>query len=361
MNNRLLAPARLGPYCLPSRMIMAPMTRNRSGDDGIPSSAMATYYAQRAGAALIITEATQVSPEGIGYPRTPGIHTHEQVAAWRRITGAVHRRGGRMFLQVCHAGRVSHPSLQPGRRLPVAPSPIAPSGEAMTREGRRPFVTPRELAPREIAALVEQFRSAAEHALAAEFDGVEIHAASGYLIDQFLRDGSNLRGDEYGGSATNRVRLLAEIVEGVTSVWGGDRIGVRLSPLDAFNSMFDLNPEETFGTAVTRLNDFPLAYLHVMERDDSPAAGPCFDIHALHRLWRGPYVVNGGYDFSLAEQTIAEGRADFVSFGRLFLANPDLPVRFARASPLNEPDRATFYGGDDRGYVDYPTLDGVDG
>jgi N-ethylmaleimide reductase len=353
----LFAPGRLGPYTLPHRLLMAPMTRNRARGDGVPSPSAVIYYAQRASAAMIVTETTTVSEQAVGYPLMPGVHTADQVAGWRPVVDAVHRFGCRFFLQLFHAGRVSHPSLQPREALPVAPSPIAPNGQTPTYQGLTPFVPPRALALEEIPDIVEQFRVAAHNALLAGFDGVEIHGANGYLLDQFLRDGSNQRTDAYGGSVANRIRLILEVTEAVADVWGADRVGVRISPLNAFNNMFDSNPGKTFGTLVTELAGFNLAYLHVVEEDGAPESGPRFDIGGLRNLWNGPYIVNGNYDYSRATKVIADGRADFVSFGRLFLANPDLPLRFARSAPLNVPDRGSFYGGDDRGYIDYPFLE----
>ena len=353
----LFSPGRLGPYTLPHRLLMAPMTRNRARPDGVPSPSAVIYYGQRASAAMIVTEATTVSEQGVGYPLMPGIHTADQVAGWRPVVDAVHRFGCRFFLQLFHAGRVSHPSLQPGQALPVAPSPIAPNGQTPTYRGPAPFVPPRGLALEEIPNIVEQFRTAAHNALLAGFDGVEIHGANGYLLDQFLRDGSNHRTDAYGGAVANRIRLLLQVTEAVADVWGADRVGVRISPLNTFNTMFDSNPGRTFGTLVTELTGFDLAYLHVVEEDGAPESGPRFDIGDLRHLWNGPYIANGNYDESRAMNVIADGRADFVSFGKLFLANPDLPLRFARNAPLNEPDRGSFYGGDDCGYIDYPFLE----
>ena len=353
---KLLSPGRLGRYLLPTRVIMAPMTRNRVGRDGVPTALNITYYTQRTSAALIITEATQISQQGVGYANTPGIHSLEQVAGWKKVTDQVHRLGSRIFLQLFHAGRVSHPTLQPEGELPVAPSPIAPQGHAMTYEGPQPFVAPRPLERAEVSEIAGQFRTAAQNALAAEFDGVEIHAANGYLLDQFLRDGSNQRSDEYGGPVDSRVRLLNEVTEAVVSIWGSDRVGVRLSPLNSFNSMHDSNPERTFRTTVERLNDFSLAYLHIVEQDDSPASGTSFDLGELRTVWKSASMVNGGYDRERAERALAEGGADFVSFGRPFISNPDLPARLEMGAPLNHSDRATFYGGDERGYTDYPFL-----
>jgi N-ethylmaleimide reductase len=354
----LFAPIKIGPYTLPNRVVMAPMTRNRAGTGNVPTLLMAEYYAQRASAGLIITEASQVSPQGVGYPATPGIHSPEQVAGWRKVTEAIHAKGGRIFLQLWHVGRISHPSLQPNGGLPVAPSPIRPAGEAFTYEGLKPFVTPRALRADEIPGVIESYRQAARNALVAGFDGVEVHAANGYLIDQFLRDGSNRRRDAYGGALANRTRLLLEVVGAVCQVWGERCVGVRLSPLQPFNDMYDSHPERTFRYAVERLNALRLAYLHVTEmgREAPGKAGPAFDLGVLRRAWHGVYMTNFGYDRERAAATLADGAADLVAFGVPFLANPDLPERLRRAAPLNAPDTATFYGGDAKGYTDYPAL-----
>ena len=279
----LFTPGRLGPYILPHRILMAPMTRNRAQRDGVPSPSAVIYYAQRASAAVIVTETTAVSEQAVGYPFMPGIHTADQVAGWIPVVDAVHRFGCRIFLQLFHAGRVSHPSLQPGEAFPVAPSPIAPNGQTPTYQGPTPFVPPRGLALEEIPNIVEQFRVAAHNALLAGFDGVEIHGANGYLLDQFLRDGSNQRTDAYGGSVANRIRLLLQVTEAVADVWG-HRVGVRISPLNAFNTMFDSNPGKTFGTLVTELAGFHLAYLHVVEEDGAPESGPRFDMGGFRDL-----------------------------------------------------------------------------
>ncbi|ADE14663.1 NADH:flavin oxidoreductase/NADH oxidase [Nitrosococcus halophilus Nc 4] len=355
----LFLPLKLGPYELPNRMVMAPLTRNRAGPGNVPQEMNAVYYAQRASAGLIISEATQVSPQGVGYPHTPGIHNKEQVAGWQRVTAAIHERGGRIFLQLWHVGRISHPSLQPGGALPVAPSAIRPTGQAITYQGMQPFVTPRALAIDEIPDTIGQFRSAARYALEAGFDGVEIHAANGYLLDQFLRDGTNQRTDAYGGSLENRTRLLGEVTEAVASVWGSERVGVRLSPLNPFNDMYDSHPEETFSYAVEKLNPLGLAYLHVVESKigNTGDAGPGFDTRKLRDIFTGLYMANGGYDRERAEAVLAAGEADLISFGTLFIANPDLPERFARYAPLNAPDPETFYGGNEKGYTDYPFLE----
>ncbi|HEY9633307.1 MAG TPA: alkene reductase [Coleofasciculaceae cyanobacterium] len=367
----LLSPVKLGPYELPNRMVMAPLTRNRAGVGNVPRQLNATYYAQRASAGLIISEASQVSPQGLGYPGTPGIYSNEQVEGWRLVTDAVHERGGRIFLQLWHVGRISHPSLQPNGELPVAPSAIAPLGEAQTYEGFLPFVTPRALEIEEIPGIIEQYRQGAQNALAAGFDGVEIHSANGYLLDQFLQDGSNQRTDQYGGSIENRARLLVEVTEAVTSVWGAERVGVRLSPSGTFNSMHDSNPAALFSYVVNALNRFGLAYLHFVEpRLDADAlkgwangnitldgkqAG--FLARYFRPIFQGTIITAGGYDRDQGNEVLAAGDADLVAYGRLFIANPDLPERFAINAALNTPDRSTFYGGDERGYTDYPSLE----
>jgi N-ethylmaleimide reductase len=354
----LFSPFNLGPLTLPHRIVMAPMTRNRAGPGNVPGPLNATYYAQRSSAGLIVSEATQVSPQGVGYPGTPGIHSAEQIAGWKLVTEAVHAAGGRIFLQLWHVGRISHPSLQPDGALPVAPSAIAPAGQAMTREGVKPFVTPRALETAEIAGIVEDYRRGASNARAAGFDGVELHGANGYLVDQFLRDKSNKRTDRYGGSAANRARFLVEVTEAIVGVWGPERVGVRLSPTTPFNDMADSDPAATFSTAVGELNRFGLAYLHVVEpaaSDPMPAGEPP-DIDFFHKLWRGALIGNKGYDLARAKAVLHHGTADLVAFATLFLANPDLPERLRRGGPFNPPDRPTFYGGTAKGYTDYPAL-----
>lgn len=353
----LFTPIQIGPLTLPNRVVMAPMTRNRAGAGNVPTALMSEYYVQRASAGLILTEATQVSPQGVGYPGTPGIHSDAQVAGWRRVTDAVHAAGGRIFLQLWHVGRISHPSLQPNGALPVAPSAIAPEGEAFTASGPQPFVTPRALETAEIPGIVAQFEHGARLARAAGFDGVEIHGANGYLIDQFLRDGTNRRTNRYGGSLANRARFLLEVTEAVAGVWGAERVGVRLSPRGDFNDMHDSDPRATFGYAALALAPLGLAYLHIVEPvgslpDGTPPLAP-----DLKDAFGGPLMINGGYTRPLAEAALARGVADLVSFGASFLANPDLPLRLVRNAPLNAPDPATFYGGDRRGYTDYPALE----
>jgi N-ethylmaleimide reductase len=354
----ILSPFRLGPLNLPNRVVMAPMTRNRAGPGNVPGAMNAAYYTQRASAGLIVSEATQVSPQGVGYPGTPGIHSTEQVAGWKLVTDAVHSAGGRMFLQLWHVGRISHPSLQPDGALPVAPSAIAPAGQAMTREGFKPFVTPRALEAAEIAGIVEDYRRCAKNAKAAGFDGIELHGANGYLVDQFLRDGTNRRTDRYGGSALNRARLLIEVMEAIVGEWGAARAGVRLSPTNPFNDIADSNPAATFATAVGELNRLGLAYLHIVEpiAGDPVATGEMPDLGFFRKIWRGALISNKGYDLARANAAIRGGTADLVSFAALFLANPDLPERFRRGGPFNAPDRKTFYGGAAGGYTDYAAL-----
>lgn len=361
VNVDLLSSVKLGPYELPNRFVMAPMTRNRAGAGYVPGPLNATYYAQRASAGLIITEASQVSPQGLGYPSTPGIYSPEQVAGWKLVTDAVHAEGGRIFLQLWHVGRISHPSLQPDGALPVAPSAIAPDGQAATYEGMQPFVTPRALELAEIPEIVEQYRQGAQNALEAGFDGVEIHAANGYLIDQFLRDGTNHRTDNYGGSIANRVRFLLEVTAAVVSVWGGNRVGVRLSPSGSFNSMSDSDPVATFSYAAEALNQFNLAYLHIVEprADDNYVVGTSaasLTTGYFRSIFKGTLIAAGGFDRETGNAALANGEADLIAYGRLFIANPDLPERFAINASLNPADRSSFYGGDERGYIDYPTL-----
>jgi N-ethylmaleimide reductase len=336
---------------------MAPLTRSRTGSRGIPGPLNAEYYAQRASAGLIIAEATQISRQGQGYAFTPGIHDAEQVEGWKQVTNAVHRAGGRIVLQLWHVGRISHPSLQPDGGLPVAPSAIKPEGKAFTEAGFQDFVTPRTLETREIAGIVEDYRRAAENAKAAGFDGVEIHAANGYLIDQFLRDKTNRRSDDYGGSIANRVRFLAEVTEAVVGVWGGDRTGIRISPVSPANDIADSDPQALFDHVVQALKPFGLAYLHVVEgATGGPRDNLTFDFQALRQAFDGAYMANNGYDLDLAQDALRAGCADLIAFGRPFIANPDLVERLRVSAPLNALDKDTLYGGDARGYIDYPAL-----
>jgi len=348
----LLSPVQLGPLTLPNRLVMAPMTRSRADATGNPTAIMADYYQQRASAGLMITEGVVISPRGKGYPNTPGLFTGEHVAGWARVVDAVHRAGGRIFAQLWHVGRVSHPSLQPDGALPVAPSALAVPGELYTSEGMKPYVAPRSLETGEIAGVVDEFRQAAVLAQRAGFDGVELHAANGYLIDQFLRDGTNQRTDRYGGSVSNRTRLLIEVVEAVSGVYAADRVGVRLSPLFSMLGMHDSAPETTFRHAASALGEFDLAYLHVVEKRDA-----AFDWRALRSAFGGSYVANGGYNSDSAEAAIRAASTDLVAFGTPYIANPDLVERFRLRAPLSTGDRATFYGGGAQGYTDYPTLE----
>lgn len=358
MHADLFMSYQLGPYKLQNRFVMAPMTRNRAGEGNVPQAMSVKYYRQRGTAGLIITEGSQISPSAVGYPATPGIHSAAQIAGWQQVTEAVHGRGGRIFMQLWHCGRVSHPSLLPGGAFPVAPSAIQPEGNAFTYQGLMPFVMPRALETPELSGIANEYRHAAMNALKAGFDGVEIHAANGYLLDQFIRDGSNQRTDQYGGSAENRCRLLLEVADAVADVWGADRVGVRISPLNPFNDMHDFSPQHTFETVAKSLSQLDLAYLHVMESaiGESKYPKPDFDFRKLRAAFDGTYIANGGYDKARATAVLAEGQADLVAFGIPFLANPDLPERFAKNAPLNEPDPATFYGGDEKGYTDYPFM-----
>jgi len=350
----LFSQVKIGDLTLPNRVVMAPMTRNRAPEN-IPTELMAEYYVQRATAGLIITEGAQVSEQGIGYPATPGIHTGAQVEGWKQITKAVHASGGRIFIQLWHCGRISHPGYH-GGDLPVAPSAIRPEGQAFTYEGMKDFVTPRALETDEIPGIVNQYRHAAACAKAAGFDGVEIHSANGYLLDQFLRDGTNKRSDSYGGPIENRARLLAEVTEAVVSEVGANRVGVRISPVNAFNDIHDSDPQTLFNQVAARLSDLAIACLHVVEITMAGEVDQFVDMTEIRRRFGGIYIANGGYDRVKANTAIAEGRADMVSFGVPFLANPDLPERLRQDAPLNEPDESTFYGGDAHGYTDYPAM-----
>ena len=369
MTEALARPFRLGPLDLPHRVAMAPMTRNRAGPGNAPHALNAEYYAQRASAALIVTEATQVSEQGVGYPLTPGIHSPEQVAGWRLVTDAVHRAGGRIALQLWHVGRISHSTLQPGGAPPVAPSAIAAAGEAMTFEGMKPFETPRALETDEIPGIVDQFRQGARNALEAGFDAVEVHGGNGYLLDQFVRDGTNARTDAYGGPVENRLRLPVEIARAVAEIWGADRVGYRISPWQRFNDMSDSAPEETFAALAHALDGTGIAWLHVVE-SDAPgrdaeetdakafvAARPPL-LRTLRETFRGTLMVNSAYDGPRGAAALEAGQADLVSYATLFLANPDLPKRLLGGGPLNEPVRKTFYGGGAEGYTDYPFWEG---
>ncbi|MGZ6042864.1 MAG: alkene reductase [Asticcacaulis sp.] len=365
----LFQPYRLGPFNLPHRVVMAPLTRSRARQPGnVPGSLAACYYAQRASAALIVSEATQVSMQGQGYAWTPGIHSREQVEAWRQVTKAVHHADGLIFNQLWHVGRISHPALQPDNMLPVAPSAIIPEGKAFIENERGegelvPFVRPRALTFEEIPYLVGQYERAAKNAQAADFDGVEIHAANGYLLDQFIETGTNRRTDTYGGPIENRARLLFEIAEALVPIWGADRIGVRLSPLGKMNDIHDDNPEATFGYIAERLSDFGLAYLHIvnpaleqMQNGKEPDPQALSMVKLIRKKYEGTLIVAGGFQSDTAAQWLREGIADLIAFGRKFIANPDLPERIRLGAPFNVDDPTTYYGGGEKGYTDYPSL-----
>lgn len=354
---RLLSPYQLGSLSLPNRMVMAPLTRSRAAAGNVPTELNARYYAQRASAGLIISEATQVTPAGQGYIRTPGIHSDEQVAGWRLVTDAVHRAGGRIFLQLWHVGRVSHTSFQPGGAAPVAPSAITAKGMSFTEAGPQPLSAPRALTREEIPQVVAQYEGGIRRAHAAGFDGVEVHGANGYLIDQFLRDGSNQRSDDYGGSVQNRARFLLDVTDAAIAQFGAERVGVRLSPTSGFNDMHDSSPADTFGYAAGELSARRIGYLHVID----PIAGPMKSGAAplaplLRQRFQGTFILNGGYGVDTAEAALVAGEADLISFGVPFLANPDLPARYAAGAPLNPPDPSSFYTEGPKGYTDYPSL-----
>lgn len=364
----LFSPLRVGALQLEHRVVMAPLTRLRSAQPGdVPRTLNAEYYRQRASkGGLIISEATQISLQGKGYPAAPGIHSAEQVAGWRQVTQAVHDRGGLILLQLWHVGRNSHSSLHPEEGLPVAPSAIAPkTGKALQADFKpATYEVPRALETAEIPGIVEQYRQGAQNAKDAGFDGVEIHSANGYLLDQFLEDGSNKRTDQYGGSIENRARLLMEVTDAVTGVWGADRVGVRLSPYGSFGDMHDSDPVALFTYVLNQLSRRGVAYVHLVEpRAGNAGAGAPIDQNApsTSRIFReafpGVLISAGGYTGEEAEQTLESGKADAIAFGRLFIANPDLPDRLRRNAPLNKPDRATFYGGTEVGYTDYPALE----
>lgn len=351
----LFSPVKLGAIALKNRMVMAPLTRNRSSNDGVPNDLNVTYYAQRASAGLIITEATPISAMAHGYPLLPGIYTDAQVAGWKKVTQAVHAKGGKIVIQLWHVGRISHPSLLPNQALPVAPSAIKPAGKAVTYEGLQDFVTPRALMREELPGIIQEYEHATRCALAAGFDGVEVHSANGYLLDQFLRDGTNHRDDEYGGSMENRARLLMQVVQAVVAIAGADKVGVRLSPVNPFNDMQDSNPQAMFNYVTQQLNAYKLAYLHVVEGGiHSGGETQPFDFAEMRRLCNSAYMANLAYDKARGNAAISSGHADAVAFGVPFIANPDLVERYQHDWPLNEADSNSFYGGTEKGYTDYP-------
>lgn len=351
----LFQPFDFGEVQLSNRMVMAPMTRNRADKNGVVTPMMVEHYRQRSSAGLIITESSPVSAQAVGYPNTPGMYTKEQVAGWQNLTQTVHQEGGCIFIQLQHCGRISHPSMQPEGNTPVSASAIQPDGQAITYEGMKDYVVPRELEISEIANIVEQFRHAALMAKEANFDGIEVHGANGYLIDQFLRDGSNHRKDAYGGSIENRMRLLNEILDSVTDIWPSSRVGVRLTPENSFNSMSDSDPQTHFEYIIKQLSTRHLAYVHVLE-GNMAVKDKKVDYRLLRSCFNGVYIANNGYDLERAQAALKNGDADLVAFGTPFLANPDLVRRFIEKLPLNEADRSTFYGGDEKGYTDYPFI-----
>ena len=354
---KLFEPYRLGPITLPNRLVMAPLTRNRAVPGMVPSPLAVEYYGQRASAGLLITEASQVSQQGQGYQDTPGIYSREQVAGWRKVTERVHERGGRIFIQAWHVGRISHISLQPDSGAPVAPSAIRAKGKTFVNGTFTEISEPRALALEEIPGIIDSFKRATANAIAAGFDGVEIHGANGYLLDQFAKDGTNKRTDAYGGSIENRARLMLEVAKVVAAEIGPERTGIRISPVTPANDVSDSNPQSLFDHIVGHLNAMKLVYIHVIEgatggpRDIAP-----FDYGSLRQRFKGAYIANNGYDFELATRMLAADAADLIAFGKPFLANPDLVERLKRGAPLNVPDKATFYGGGAKGYTDYPAL-----
>jgi len=352
----LFSPVKLGSIAMSNRMVMAPLTRNRSSMEGVPQDINVTYYEQRATAGLIITEATPISAMGHGYPLLPGIYTDAQVDGWKKVTDAVHAKGGKIVIQLWHVGRISHPTLLNGA-TPVAPSPVKPAGKAFTFNGLVDYVEPRALDASELPGIVADYVQASKNAIKAGFDGVEIHSANGYLLDQFLRDGSNKRGDIYGGSIENRARFLMEVTKAVVDATGSDKVGLRLSPVNPFNDMKDSNPQAVFNYVTEQLNQFNLAYLHVVEGGiHGGGVADAFDFDAMRKLCKSPYMANLSYDKVRGNAAIASGHADAVAYGVPFIANPDLVERFRQDAPLNEADSKSFYGGTEKGYTDYPTL-----
>jgi len=346
----LFDPIKVGAYELKNRIIMAPLTRSRAGSVRIPNAMMAEYYRQRASAGLIISEATAVTPMGVGYADTPGIWSDEQVAGWRLVTDAVHQEGGRIFLQLWHVGRISHPMFLDGA-LPVAPSAVQPAGHVSLVRPQTPYVTPRALELDEIPGIVAAYRKGAENAKKAGFDGVEIHGANGYLLDQFLEDGANKRTDAYGGPIENRARLMLEVVDAAVSVWGADRVGLHLSPGGGAHDISDSNRAATFGHVVKEAGKRGIAFVCARE-----AKQPGWLAPQLKAAFGGVYIANEGFDQQSAEAALQAGEADAVAFGKIFIANPDLPLRFKNSAALNPPKPESFYAGGAGGYIDYPAL-----
>lgn len=359
MTPHLFTPLQLGAVQTPNRIYLAPLTRCRAAAGNVPTELNAEYYRQRASGGLLISEATSVSPRGFGYPNTPGIFTEAQVAGWQKVTSAVHAAGGLIFLQLWHVGRISHPSYQPDGAAPVAPSAIKPAGKVFTGTAMEEYVTPRALETSEIPAIIAEYAHGAVCAKRAGFDGVEIHNANGYLLDQFLRDGTNKRTDAYGGSVANRARLTLEVTRAVVDVWGADRVGIRFSPGGVFNDMRDSNPLQTFGHVLRELSPMNLAYAHITQvtaQDIAHGGVAGVGPRELRASYPGRIVSAGGFTRETGNQALAEGWADAIAFGVPFLSNPDLPERFRRGSALNTADEATFYASGPKGYTDYPTL-----
>ncbi|MCB2219153.1 MAG: alkene reductase [Bacteroidetes bacterium] len=353
----------IGDYQLRNRIIMAPLTRRRSTDDHVPTDIMITYYEQRASAGLIVAEATNISRQAVGYMNSPGIFNQEQVDRWKPVTHAVHQKGGLIFLQLWHVGRVSHPLLQPNQELPVSASAIPVEGEVMTPQGRKKHVTPRALETIEIPGIIDDYRNASMRAIEAGFDGIEVHGANGYLPDQFLHDSSNTRTDSYGGSIKNRCRFMLEITKACCDAIGSGKVGLRLSPSGVYKGMFDNNPIELYEYLIRQLNEFNLAYLHIMEPyvPLEPAEKYQHYVNPVtphfRKFFKGPLITNVDFNYETGNRIIDEGHADMVAYGKLFISNPDLVERFAKHHPLAEWDKSTFYYGGAKGYIDYPTFE----
>src|SRR5437763_11251535 len=359
--SKLFEPLQLGPITLPNRVVMAPLTRNRALEGLVPGPLAAEYYSQRASAGLLVTEASQVSQQGQGYQDTPGIYSNEQVLGWRKVTERVHARGGRIFIQIWHVGRISHTSLQPNGGAPVGPSAIRAKGKTFVGGTFTDISKPRALELEEIPGIIESFRCGTVNALEAGFDGVEIHGANGYLLDQFAKDGTNKRTDAYGGSIENRARLMLEVAKVVAAEAGPERTGIRISPVTPSNDISDSHPQPLYDYIVDQLDALKLVYIHVVEgatggpRDIAP-----FDYGSLRKRFKQAYVANNGYDFELATKVLAANEADLIAFGKPFISNPDLVERLKQGAPLNAFDKATFYGGGAKGYTDYPTLEAAE-
>jgi N-ethylmaleimide reductase len=354
---KLFEPYQLGPLTLPNRLVMAPLTRNRALAGLVPNPLAVEYYGQRASAGLLVSEATQVSQQGQGYQDTPGIYSQEQVAGWRKVTDRVHARGGRIFLQLWHVGRISHVSLQENNQAPVAPSAIRAKGKTFVGGTFADVSEPRALTLEEIPGIIESFRKGAANAMAAGFDGVEVHGANGYLLEQFAKDGTNKRTDAYGGSIENRAKLMLEVASVVAAEAGPERTGIRISPVTPANDISDSNPQPLYDYIVDHLDALKLTYIHVIEgATGGPRNVAPFDYGSLRKRFNGAYIANNGYDFELANKVLAADAADLIAFGKPFISNPDLVERLKRGAPLNEWDKATFYGGGAKGYTDYPVL-----